>query len=314
MRRILLLPLLIFVLLAFSSRDCRATLLVYEGFDTTTSGDATHYDQNATVRNKNLSRLGFTGSWTAGDAFASSVDFYARLPGLETGSLLEPAAGRVELFRSGGSSLSLKHLERDLSYSFAPSDDIWVSFGVNYHFETPDTTPSNFLSVILNDTAGVNYDLVFNIDKDGATTLKAGGVSASTLDLGTLSESPTTTMDPTHTHFVVLKAEDSAAGPSNVYDLISVWVDPDDPVHLGAPTATGFGIVREQTAVDGVVSAYDEFRFEGITMPVGYRAWVDEFYMGTTRADVAGVPEPATLLIWSLLAGLGVGLGWRRRK
>jgi len=26
------------------------------------------------------------------------------------------------------------------------------------------------------------------------------------------------------------------------------------------------------------------------------------------------VPEPTTLLIWSLLAGLGVGLGWRRRK
>jgi len=25
-------------------------------------------------------------------------------------------------------------------------------------------------------------------------------------------------------------------------------------------------------------------------------------------------PEPTTLLIWSLLAGLGVGLGWRRRK
>ena len=26
------------------------------------------------------------------------------------------------------------------------------------------------------------------------------------------------------------------------------------------------------------------------------------------------IPEPATLLIWSLLAGLGIGLGWRRRK
>jgi len=31
--------------------------------------------------------------------------------------------------------------------------------------------------------------------------------------------------------------------------------------------------------------------------------------------DVAAVvPEPATLVIWSLLAGLGVGLGWRRRR
>ncbi len=29
---------------------------------------------------------------------------------------------------------------------------------------------------------------------------------------------------------------------------------------------------------------------------------------------VAPVPEPATMLIWSLLAGLGVALGWRRRK
>jgi hypothetical protein len=26
------------------------------------------------------------------------------------------------------------------------------------------------------------------------------------------------------------------------------------------------------------------------------------------------IPEPATLLIWSLLAGLGLGLGWRRRR
>jgi hypothetical protein len=26
------------------------------------------------------------------------------------------------------------------------------------------------------------------------------------------------------------------------------------------------------------------------------------------------IPEPSTLLIWSLLAGLGFGLGWRRRK
>ena len=38
---------------------------------------------------------------------------------------------------------------------------------------------------------------------------------------------------------------------------------------------------------------------------------------GTLSADYAVsaiIPEPTTLLIWSLLAGLGIGLGWRRRK
>lgn len=36
--------------------------------------------------------------------------------------------------------------------------------------------------------------------------------------------------------------------------------------------------------------------------------------MTVNSIAVTVVPEPATLLIWSLLAGLGVGLGWRRRK
>jgi hypothetical protein len=32
------------------------------------------------------------------------------------------------------------------------------------------------------------------------------------------------------------------------------------------------------------------------------------------RLTASVIPEPSTFLIWSLLAGLGVGLGWRRRK
>ena len=31
-------------------------------------------------------------------------------------------------------------------------------------------------------------------------------------------------------------------------------------------------------------------------------------------AASAGVPEPTTLIIWSVLGGLGVGVGWWRRK
>jgi len=38
------------------------------------------------------------------------------------------------------------------------------------------------------------------------------------------------------------------------------------------------------------------------------------FVNGFELTLLSVVPEPTTLLIWSLLAGLGVGLGWRRRK
>jgi hypothetical protein len=37
-------------------------------------------------------------------------------------------------------------------------------------------------------------------------------------------------------------------------------------------------------------------------------------YVADNPGAVAPIPEPSTQLIWSLLAGLGVGLGWRRRK
>ncbi len=44
---------------------------------------------------------------------------------------------------------------------------------------------------------------------------------------------------------------------------------------------------------------------------------IENGYGGISEIDVLGsvvvIPEPATLLIWSLLAALGVGLAWRRR-
>jgi len=37
-------------------------------------------------------------------------------------------------------------------------------------------------------------------------------------------------------------------------------------------------------------------------------------YTGPQLEYMNVIPEPATILIWSLLAGLGIGVGWRRRK
>jgi hypothetical protein len=52
----------------------------------------------------------------------------------------------------------------------------------------------------------------------------------------------------------------------------------------------------------------------GVAFPAASGS-TDNAFVGLSEVQFIGVvPEPATLLIWSLLAGLGIGVGWRRRK
>jgi len=53
--------------------------------------------------------------------------------------------------------------------------------------------------------------------------------------------------------------------------------------------------------------------YNGSQFPNGLNG-VDSDYVGLNEVEFFAVPEPTTSLIWSLLAGLTVGLGWRRRK
>jgi len=58
----------------------------------------------------------------------------------------------------------------------------------------------------------------------------------------------------------------------------------------------------------------------GLFDPNFFTGLLDEVYVfdrALTQAEVRNlmaIPEPSTLLIWSLLAGLGIGCGWRRRR
>jgi len=58
---------------------------------------------------------------------------------------------------------------------------------------------------------------------------------------------------------------------------------------------------------DSITGSYDQ-----IVLPA-YVWDTSDLLSGGTLQFIA-IPEPTTLLIWSLLAGLGVGLRWRRRK
>jgi len=58
---------------------------------------------------------------------------------------------------------------------------------------------------------------------------------------------------------------------------------------------------------------YTWFRYN-VSSTAGWVGTGGEHQLGEIELFGPVVPEPTTLLIWSLLAGLGVGLGWRRRK
>jgi hypothetical protein len=78
---------------------------------------------------------------------------------------------------------------------------------------------------------------------------------------------------------------------------------------LGSPDFIGIDL---HDLAGGAVSGVFQIR---LTRDIsGVSGGNDVMSFGEVQAYGVVAPEPTTLLIWSLLAGLGVGLGWRRRK
>jgi len=80
----------------------------------------------------------------------------------------------------------------------------------------------------------------------------------------------------------------------------------------GNPNPAQFGSFTPFTIGAGspFVFGVNTLDFQLNNSAVGYTGLHVQF----TNATAMIIPEPTTLLIWSLLAGLGVGLRWRRRK
>ena len=100
-----------------------------------------------------------------------------------------------------------------------------------------------------------------------------------------------------------------------VYFNIGLGFDMD-----GSPGTVDFTIVNHVSLPEGGYRdnltgtirpnpAWEEFNII-FNVPVGQQMYVDTFSVSTRC-----IPEPSTLVVWSLLGGLGIGAGcWRRRK
>jgi hypothetical protein len=87
-----------------------------------------------------------------------------------------------------------------------------------------------------------------------------------------------------------------------------------DGTTFGSPIMQGFfgpsdGQSDFVVDVPEILARYVRLSFDGGALPAGRNKWMLD------EVSVHGfIPEPSTLLIWSLLAGLGIGTGFRRRK
>jgi len=111
--------------------------------------------------------------------------------------------------------------------------------------------------------------------------------------------------------------------PGGIYDA-SVWAWDDDFSNLADQTVQlrlpNNSFITYTTGMDPSPLVPFTFRFDTSTFPAG-GTLPGVFTSATTgpqgrfnALQLTYIPEPTTLLIWSLLAGLGVGLGWRRRR
>ncbi len=305
----------------------QAAFVAYDGFSNygntpgyalPPAGNAIIYDATPASSNLNLgqnpSTPGFTDPWESSSTFASTVYVKAEASQLvyqdTRGWALQTSPGQMRFSRDSTSNYSgNKVWSRDLDLDTALPEVLYASMLVQ---ATPDI-PFQWRSA---STASGADDRRFGFDVSAAGELsvigvKDGGGSLST-SVGSLAAN-----EP---HLIVMRFENnvnpSDSGHMAEGDQMQIWVDPDfgsegTPDAILSPTAnTSNWYVADNSSW---TLGYFEFQADA---QGGEGVIFDEFRIGPTWGSVTPfiAPEPTTVFIWSLLAGLGVGLGWWRRK
>jgi len=112
--------------------------------------------------------------------------------------------------------------------------------------------------------------------------------------------------DPPDSNLAVL----DITGASGTAGALTTAAGLYDGTNISGSINDGEGVDPYRLGVSG-----DSFAYFAVFGGDGFSGTLTSItFSGDDLEIPAIIPEPSTLLVWSLLAGLGVGLGWRRRR
>jgi len=233
----------------------------------------------------------------------STIDFAYSLnsPGDGDGGQ-RSGGGALPINRSTGGTIET-WIRRDLSELSTNTFEILAEFGGNRGYSLL-LSPTTLTALSTNDGTRADLDITSLNDSDF-------------MHLAAVWDDTT---DPDQ---LVLYAKAIAGGAA------TTSVNSTGTFDSGIGTGSGSAVfnLAAQTALLDATDGADEGHLggnlqlsgESLDFFRGEMAVLRVYDFGLTASQVQNnfntmIPEPTTLLIWSLLAGLGVGLGWRRRK
>lgn len=230
------------------------------------------------------------------------------------------AAGFTGSWTSNGAASTI---QPNLTYSTLPTEDSAVRPGAGQKafesFTTPVTSGTLYYSFLIKgggDSGGVSVGAIFSGSSNNLFVGFGSGFSATDTRFGTglvsgaggytTATSFTATASPisnTATHYIVVAIDFDFSGSN---ERIRLWIDP-----TVANVAAGTPGTAAQTRTNLNLGNLTGIGFQGD----GILPTIDEFRIGTSFADVAGVtiPEPSTYALIGI--GLVTGIiGFRRRR
>ncbi len=235
---------------------------------------------------------GFSAGWVAPGTAGTTASFLSagyNMPGLqsETGGALLVGSNTSAIYRAiDPSVLPVSDVTtRWFSVILDPTDSTVTNLTQRIQFETTSNSTNNGygMNVDFNTSAGNGQTVVY---------LRIGS--------GAGSGTPAVTV-PGREPLLIIGKYDGSTLPNA---SLSLWVNPTDLTSEAQLAATATGAISAQALVPAVLGDFVAIRGGAI-------ASVDEMRIGLSLADVAAIPEPASL---GLLGLGGLALGRRRRN